>query len=137
MPRFRHIALAGLTTLGIMLTASPSASAFELTGAWANDPDLCEKVFNKKDNQIVFSEFSELYGSGFIVEGNVIRGKSARCTIKSKNESGADIEIVAACTSSIMNQEVEFNLKVIDDNNLDRLFPDISGMSLRYARCSL
>ena len=36
-----------------------------------------------------------------------------------------------------MNQKVGFTLKVIDDNNLDRLFPDIPGMSLKYTRCAL
>jgi hypothetical protein len=35
-----------------------------------------------------------------------------------------------------MTQNVHFNLKVIDDNNLNRLFPDIPGMSLKYTRCA-
>jgi hypothetical protein len=36
-----------------------------------------------------------------------------------------------------MNSSVRFNLKVIDDNSLDRLFPEIAGMTLKYSRCSL
>jgi hypothetical protein len=36
-----------------------------------------------------------------------------------------------------MNQNVRFNLKVIDDNNPNKLFPDISGMALKHTRCAL
>jgi len=35
-----------------------------------------------------------------------------------------------------MTQNVRFPLKVLDDNNIVRLFPEIEGMTLRYARCS-
>jgi hypothetical protein len=33
-----------------------------------------------------------------------------------------------------MNQNVKFNLKVVDDNNLVRLLPEIPGMDLKYTR---
>ncbi len=36
-----------------------------------------------------------------------------------------------------MNQKVGFSLKVVDDNNLSRLFPEVPGMTLRYTRCAL
>ena len=120
---------------GIVLPAS--AQAIDLTGAWASQADLCKLVFTKKGNGVVFAELSDLYGSGFIIEGSRIRGKAARCTITSKKQDGDNLELGAACASTIMNQNVHFSLKIIDDNNLDRLFPDIPGMTLKYTRCAL
>ena len=124
-----------LFVLGVMLPVE--AHAIELTGAWASQAELCKLVFTKKGNGIVFAELSDLYGSGFIIEGNRIRGKSGRCTITSKKQDGDNLELAAACATSIMNQNVRFSLKVIDDNNLTRLFPEIPGMTLNYTRCAL
>ena len=94
-------------------------------------------MFTKKGNGVVFAELSDLYGSGFIIEGNRIRGKAARCTITSKKQDGDNLELAASCATSIMNQKVGFSLKVIDDNNLDRRFPTIEGMEIKYTRCAL
>ena len=124
-----------LSALGIL---SPiAAQAFELTGAWASQTDLCTLVFTKKGNQVVFTELSDLFGSGFIVDGNQVRGRSTKCTIKSKKQDGDSLELSTACATSIMTSNVRFNLKIIDDNTLNRLFPEIAGMTLKYSRCSL
>jgi hypothetical protein len=124
-----------LVGLGTMLPAE--VQAFELTGVWASQPDLCKLVFTKKGDQTVFTELSDLYGTGFIIDGNRIQGKSARCTIKSRKQDGDSLELSAACATSIMTSDVGFSLKVIDDNNLARSFPEIEGMMIKYARCSL
>src|SRR3954469_10489261 len=79
--------------IGLGLLQPMEAQAFELTGAWASQPDLCKLVFTKKSNQVAFAELSDLYGSGFIVDGSRIRGKSARCTIKSKKQEGDGLEL--------------------------------------------
>jgi hypothetical protein len=110
--------------------------AFELTGAWATQADLCKLVFTKKGNQVVFAELSDLYGSGFVIEGDRIRGKAAQCTITSKKQDGDSLELAAACASSIMTQDVRFSLKVIDANNLSRAFAEVPGMTLNYTRCA-
>src|SRR4051812_38092559 len=119
---------------GVMLPVQ--AHAIELTGAWASQTDLCSMVFTKKGKQIVFAEFSDLFGSGFIIDGNRIRGRSTQCTIKSKKQNGDAVELAASCASSIMTSSVNFNLKVMDDNNIVRQFPGMDGMTLRYSRCS-
>jgi hypothetical protein len=134
---FRSLAMLGAVLSGTALMLPARANAIELSGAWATEADLCSRVFTKKGNQVVFAELSDLFGSGFIIEGNRIRGKSARCTIKSRKQDGDGLELSAACATSVMNQNVRFNLKVIDDNNLMRLFPDIQGMTLKYTRCAL
>lgn len=112
------------------------ARAFELSGAWATQADLCKLVFARKGNQVAFAELSDLYGSGFIIDGNKIRGKAAQCTIKSRKQEGDSLELSAACATSIMTSSVKFGLKVIDDNNLARVIPEVPGMTLKYVRCA-
>jgi len=85
----------------------------------------------------VYAELSDLFGSGFIVDGDRIRGKTGTCTIKSSKEEGNRLELSAACASSVMTQDLRFSLKIIDDNNISRSFPENSGMSLNYTRCKL
>jgi len=137
MPNACRLPAIAIVLLSLGVLQSVEARAFELTGAWASQADLCKLVFTKKGNQVAFAEFSDLFGSGFIIDGIRIRGKSARCTIKSKKQEGDDLELSAACATSIMNQSVHFSLKVIDDNTVSRLFPEIPGMTLKYSRCSI
>jgi hypothetical protein len=111
--------------------------AFDLSGAWATEPDLCNRVFTRKGNGVVFAELSDLYGSGFIIDGNKVRGKAARCTIKSRKQDGDTLRLAAACATSIMHSDVEFILQTVDDNRISRLFPDMLGMKLTYSRCKL
>ncbi len=132
----RRMPVAAAILFGLSVLHPAKVQAFELTGAWASQTDLCTLVFTKKGNQVVFTELSDLFGSGFIVDGDRIRGRSTKCTIKSKKQVGNSLELSAACATSIMNSSVRFNLKVIDDNNLDRMFPEIAGMTLKYSRCS-
>ena len=123
--------------LGSSVFSVAEARAIELSGAWATHADLCSQVFTKKDNRIVYAEFSELFGTGFIIDGDGIRGRAATCSIKSRKQEGDSLELSAACASSIMTQDVRFNLKIIDDNNISRSFPEIAGMSQSYTRCKL
>jgi hypothetical protein len=121
--------------IGVAVTVPVEARAFELTGAWASQTDLCKLVFARKGNQIVFTELSDLYGSGFIVDGNRIRGRSVQCTIKSRKQVGDGLELSAACATNIMTSNVNFNVQVLDDNNIARRFPAMEGMTLKYSRC--
>lgn len=113
------------------------AGAFELSGAWASAHELCDRVFVKKGTAIDFAELSDLFGSGFIVNGNAIRAKSAKCVIKSSKQDGDLTTISTSCATSIMTGNHQFSYKVVDDNTIMRLFPDIKDMTLRYFRCSL
>lgn len=137
MPGTSRLRTLATLLLGLAALQPIEARAFELTGAWASQNDLCPLVFMKKGNQVVFTELSDLFGSGFIVDGDRIRGRSTKCTIKSRKQTGDSLELSASCATSIMTSSVRFNLKVIDDNNLNRLFPEIAGMTLKYSRCSL
>jgi hypothetical protein len=131
---FRRSAMAIPLALGILLPAQ--AHAIDLTGAWATDPALCALVYTKKGASINFSELSDLYGSGFIIDGNKIRGKAAKCTITSRKEEGDMIQLSAACASTIMKSNVQFGLKVMNDNSITRLFTEMPQMKLNYYRCT-
>ena len=137
MLRFCRVDLSGLVLTCALLVPTTQASAFELSGAWASQSDLCNLVFIKKGNEVSFAEMSDLYGSGFIIDSSRIVGKAGRCTIESKKQDGNSLTISAACATSIMNQNMKFNVKFLDEDNLSREFEEIPGMSIRYSRCKL
>src|SRR4051794_14328487 len=112
-----------------------SAGAFDLNGAWASDADNCAKVFVRKGAQVTFADMSDLYGGGFIIEGDQITGKFARCRIRAKKDESTTINLVAACASDIMLQNVQFSLREVDANTMIRMFPGMEGMEIKYARC--
>jgi len=134
---FRPGGLAALLLTCALLTPLQEARAFELTGAWATDAELCGRVFTRKDDQLIFTEMSDLYGSGFVVNANRIVAKTALCTIESTKQEGESIELSAACSTSIMRQNLKFSLKVVDDNTISRTIDDVPGMTLKYFRCEL
>src|SRR5262249_43097338 len=128
---------AALWVAMIVAVALPeSARAFDLTGAWATASELCDRVFVRKGNTVNFAELSDLFGSGFIVNGKAIRAKSAKCTIKSSKQDGDATIISASCATSIMTGNYQFSYKVVDDNSIERSFPEIEDMTLRSFRCS-
>jgi hypothetical protein len=137
MPLFSRTRALQIGLIAAALAFSSNAFAFELSGAWASEPDFCNRVFTKKGSAVGFAELSDLYGSGFIVNGNTIRGKSARCTIKSRKQDGDSTILSASCATSIMTSDFQLSYKVIDDNTLVREFPDIKDMNLKYWRCPM
>lgn len=114
---------------------SGPAFGFDLDGAWVSDAENCAKVFVRKGTQVTFAEMSDVYGGGFIIDGDQITGKYARCRIKAKKNEGQNINLIAACASDIMLQNVQFSLREVDANTVIRMFPGISGMEIKYARC--
>lgn len=121
--------------LAAFVAMSGSALAFELNGAWASDVHNCAKVFVRKGTQFTFTDMSDVYGGGFIVEDDQITGKYARCQIKARKDDGETINLVAACATDIMLQNVQFYLRKVDANNVIRMFPGIDRMQNNYARC--
>jgi hypothetical protein len=133
----RRAGFAGLALSAALLAPMAQADAFELSGAWATDAELCDRIFTKKGNEIVFAELSDLYGSGFVIDGNRIIGKAAKCTIESRKQDGDGLDLSSACATSIMTQNMKFSLKILDDNTIRRTIEDVPGMSLKYSRCKI
>ena len=45
--------------------------------------------------------------------------------------------LIAGCATDIMLSNVQFVLKIVDDDNITRVFPGIEGMEVKYHRCRL
>jgi hypothetical protein len=135
----RNLVLAAVVSLCSASLSAHRANAFELMGAWATSADQCTKVFTRKGraNKVSFTNFSGVYGGGFMAEADRLKGKFENCLIKSRKESGETINLVVACASGIMLSKVQFFLKVIDDNTISREFPGMEGMDVRYHRCQI
>jgi hypothetical protein len=113
-----------------------TVSAADLNGSWATDASVCNKVFVKKGERISFTQDSDEYGGGFILEGNNVRGQQQTCTIKARKEKDNVIHMIAACASGIMASNIQFSAKVIDDNTIARIFPEMGDeLSIKYSRC--
>jgi hypothetical protein len=122
--------------VGLILFSFPSY-AIDLTGAWATDAAVCDKVFAKKGKAISFKADADAYGSGFIIDGNTIRGKIAKCSIKVRKEDGAVTHLLAACSTDISLANVQFALKTVDQDRIIRLYPGMEGLEVPYSRCPI
>jgi hypothetical protein len=103
--------------LPVMLVATTSTWAIDFNGAWATEAPVCIKVFQKKADKVSIAPDAELYGGGFIVEGNRVTGTFQNCSIKSRHEDGANIHFIAACSTGVMVQEGRIEVKVVNDNH--------------------
>ena len=115
--------------------AGGPAGAMDINGAWATSAEQCSNIFAKNGKTFTFTKNSDMHGGGFIIDGNEMIGKFARCTIKARKDSGTDINIIASCATDIMLSTVQFRLKELDSNSLLRQFPGMEEMEIRYHRC--
>jgi len=136
---FRSRVLATFIAAASAVLSRQDANAFDLLGAWATSADQCTKIFTRKGraNVVNFTNFSGVYGAGFIAESDRLKGKFQTCKIKSKKESNQNINLVVACASGIMLSNVQFFLKVIDYSTISREFPGMEGMEVKYYRCDI
>jgi hypothetical protein len=88
--------------------------------------------------QIAFAQFSGIYGGGFIIiDADRLRGRHVNCAIKSRKEDGQTINLIAGCATDITLSNVQFVLKVVDDNTISRVFPGMDEIETKYHRCKL
>ena len=113
------------------------AMAADIEGVWASDSAQCGKIFVKRGKTVVFAKDADIHGSGFIIEGRKIRGKTANCSIKTMKEDGSTVHMLAACATDIMLSNVQFSLKIVDRNRVVRIFPGVSDTEISFERCTL
>jgi hypothetical protein len=137
MKRLLQFAVAAAMVTG--LNGPRQVGAVDLSGAWASSADECSNVFVRRGRakQIEFTALSDQHGGGFIVEADRLRGKFARCKIKSRKEDGDTVNIIAGCTTDIMLSNVQFSLKMLEPNKISRIFPGIEDMAISYHRCPI
>jgi hypothetical protein len=120
------------------LMFSFSANAFDLNGTWSGDNSNCGKVFVKKNNKISMTRNSDVFGGGFIVEGNQIRGQAKTCKITGRKEENGILHLIASCTTDIAvlgTQEV--SAKIDSDDQITRIYPSFPEMGISFYRCKL
>lgn len=128
---FVRSALAGAA----LALVGQAALAIDLNGQWSSDASACDRIFEKKGNSITFRQDSDMFGSGFIIDGRRIRGSTASCNITTRKEVDNVIHMIAACATDIMYSNMQFSVRVLDDNRVARIFPGIDAMELTYYRC--
>ena len=124
-----------LISSAVFLLFGVSAHSFELNGAWANDPSICSKIFVKQNAKLAMTKDADNYGSGFIVDGNQVRGKLASCNIKSRKEDAGLVHLITSCSTDVALQTVQMSFKIDSENQITRIFPGAPEMSTSYTRC--
>jgi hypothetical protein len=118
--------------IALLAVSAPLTYAADITGAWATDMRVCDKIFQKKGNVLTLTSRSDTLGGGFIIDGNEIRGKTANCKIKNRREEGDSVYLIAACATDIMLSDVEMALKIIDKDRVSRFFPGLPELETPY-----
>jgi hypothetical protein len=121
-----------LVAFPVLGLSAPPTQAADISGAWATDVRVCDKIFQKKGNVLTLTSRSDTLGGGFIIDGNQIRGKTANCKIKNKREDGDSVYLIAACATDIMLSDVEMALKIIDKDRVARFFPGLPELETPY-----
>ena len=115
----RSIASAAIA----LVSSIASVEAAELTGAWSTDRSACSSLFSKRGNTIEFAKGAGIVGTGFIVAGDKITGQMAACNIRAQRKDGAMLHLITACSDDVALSTNQFTLKIVNDNEIVRLFP--------------
>jgi hypothetical protein len=132
--RGTNIVLPGALISLLLLAAA--AEARDLTGAWVSDAAACKKIFTGSGSKLSFAEDADVYGSGFIYEGNTLKGKNATCVIKIQKEDADVLHLIATCATDVALETVQFSLRINNDNQITRFFPGVPELKTDYYRCS-
>jgi hypothetical protein len=114
---------------------SSHAHAENLDGAWANDVQVCSKIFEKKNNKISLRRNADFYGSGFIIAGKEVKGMLGSCKIISHEQDGDKMLLKAQCVTDMSTSSNQFGLRVDGNDKLTRFYPDMPDMKMDYSRC--
>ena len=127
--------LPALVSAVLLSSAACADDLAGINGLWATDARNCDKIFAKTEHGFAFSKDSDLYGSGFIVEGRRVVTQMAKCDIKTSKQDGAMTHLIAGCATDVMLANMQASFKTIDKNKILRIFPGVSDMEIPYERC--
>jgi hypothetical protein len=106
-----------------------------INGLWATDARNCDKIFVKTGQGFSFAKESDLYGTGFIIEGRRVVTPAARCDIKTSKQEGAITHLIAGCATDVMLSNMQASFKTINKDRIVRIFPSVSEMEIPFERC--
>jgi hypothetical protein len=76
----------------------------------------CNKIFVTENNRLSLARNADAYGSGFIIDGNTIKGQFASCQIKARKIEGSTYRLIAVCSTDIALSTTELNFRMDDAN---------------------
>lgn len=126
-----------LVLLVLLVIQSLPTQARDLSGAWASDPSVCNKVFTKENDKLAFGPDADLYAGGVIVQGKQITGRFQKCTVKSMHDDGSNLQVTAACGDGVAVSDVTFDLKISGENRIILSSKAPVPMEIPYVRCTL
>jgi len=126
-----------LMTLASLLVLSTMARAEDISGLWATDGSQCNKIFTKAGASYAFAQNSDIYGSGFIIDGRRVVTQMAKCDIKTSKQDGAITHLILGCATDVMFSSVQTSFKAVGNDRIVRIFPGVSDMEIPYERCAL
>jgi hypothetical protein len=106
-----------------------------INGLWATDARNCDKIFVKTGQGFSFAKESDLYGTGFIIEGRRVVTPAARCDIKTSKQDGDVTHLIAGCATDVMLSNMQASFKTINKDRILRIFPQVSDMEIPFERC--
>lgn len=121
--------------LAIVSQLAIHASAAQLNGAWANDPSACAKIFLMKDNKLSMSDHSDLFGTGFIIDGDQFTDHFVTCRIKDRKHDASTVRLVTDCSTNLGKFADEIVLRIDDTDRLTRFNAGSREAGLTYFRC--
>jgi hypothetical protein len=126
-----------LLALASAVLMSTIARADDISGLWATDGSKCDQIFTKAGASYVFAQNSDIYGSGFIVDGRRVVTQMAKCDIKTRKQDGPTTHLILGCATDVMLSSVQASFKMVGNDRIIRIFPGVSDMEIPYERCAL
>jgi hypothetical protein len=112
-----------------------AVQATDLNGVWASDKEVCDKIFSIKGGKASFQRDADLHGSGFIIDGQRIRGRTATCKILRTKTEQALVHMIASCATDVMLSNVQLSVRVLEADKINRVFPGLEDMEMPFYRC--
>ena len=81
------------------------------------------------------ADHSDMYGRGFIIEGNEVTDQLATCHIKDRKVDDSMIRLVADCSTDMGRFTDQLILRIDGNDRLTRFFVGMPRMGLTYFRC--
>lgn len=134
MKRRKHLSEPALVCAAVMLFGG-AVQATDLNGVWASDKEVCGKIFSIKGGKASFQRDADLHGSGFIIDGQRIRGRTATCKILRTKTEQALVHMIASCATDVMLSNVQLSVRILEADKINRVFPGLEDMEMPFYRC--
>jgi hypothetical protein len=107
----------------------------QLAGAWAEVGADCKDVFVSEAGKWKFREPRDMYGTSFIVTGRQIEGPFGLCRLSSITQRDDKAFLRLSCNNSVGFSDQVTPIRLNSSTELERFFPAVEGITVKYQRC--